>query len=76
MIPSIEEVMAEIASDGIETLLVQPTHLMNGYEYGDLVEELKKHSDDFESIKIGAPLLTSDEDFVKTAQAMAVLPSS
>ncbi len=70
VIDNVTEALERAKKNQVKNLLVQPTHLMNGYEYGDLVEELKKHSDDFESIKIGAPLLTSDEDFVKTAQAM------
>ena len=37
------------------------------YEYGDLVKELESRRSDFESIKIGAPLLTSDEDFKAVA---------
>ena len=57
--------------NGVKNLLVQPTHLMNGYEYGDLVKELEKFADDFDSIRIGDPLLTTDEDFAIVAQAMA-----
>ena len=54
----------------MKNLLVQPTHLMNGWEYGDLVKELEGRQGDFETVKIGAPLLATDEDFAKVAQAM------
>lgn len=70
VIDNVTEALERAKKNSVKNLLVQPTHLMNGYEYGDLVEELKKYSKDFESIKIGAPLLTSDEDFARTAQAM------
>ena len=35
-----------------------------------MVKELEKREADFESVKIGAPLLTTDDDFAKTARAM------
>lgn len=62
-IDNVTEALDRAVADGIKTLIVQPTHLMDGYEYNDLKDELAKYEDQFESIKLGAPLLTSDEDF-------------
>ena len=70
IIDDVEQALDRAKANGVKNLLVQPTHLMNGYEYGDLVKELEGRQGDFESIKIGAPLLTSDEDFTQVAQAM------
>ena len=70
IIDDVEEALDRAKANGVKNLLVQPTHLMNGYEYGDLVKELESRRSDFESIKIGAPLLTSDEDFKAVAEAM------
>ena len=71
-IDDVKEALDRAVKSGVKNLLVQPTHLMNGYEYGDLRNLLeKKYADKFESIKIGAPLLTSDDDFAKAAKAMA-----
>ena len=69
-IDDVEQALDRAKANGVKNLLVQPTHLMNGYEYGDLVEELKSREGDFESVRIGAPLLTSDGDFAKVAEAM------
>ena len=69
-IDDVEQALDRAKANGVKNLLVQPTHLMNGYEYGDLVKDLEKRAGDFESVKIGAPLLTDDEDFTKVAQAM------
>lgn len=70
-IDDVKEALDRAVSNGVKNLLVQPTHLMNGYEYGDLRNLLeKKYADKFESITIGAPLLTSDEDFTEVALAM------
>ncbi len=70
-IDDVKEALDRAVKCGVKNLLVQPTHLMNGFEYGDLRNLLeKKYADKFESIRIGAPLLTSDDDFAKVAQAM------
>ena len=70
VIDDVTEALARAKANGVKNLLVQPTHLMNGYEYGDLVKELEACAGDFETVKIGAPLLTTDEDFAAVAQAM------
>ena len=56
--------------NGVKELVIQPTHLMNGIEYNELTEAVAQYSDAFESVKIGAPLLTSDEDFKNVEQAL------
>ncbi len=70
IIDDVTEALERAKANGVKELLVQPTHLMNGYEYSDLANELAKYAGDFDSIKIGAPLLTTDDDFAKVAQAM------
>lgn len=71
VIDDVEEALDRAVKNGVKNLVVQPTHLMNGYEYGDLRETLEKdYSDKFESIRIGAPLLTSDGDYSAVAEAM------
>ena len=70
-IDSVKEALDRAVRAGVKDLLVQPTHLMNGYEYGDLRSLLeKKYAGKFDSIRIGAPLLTSEQDFTAVAQAM------
>lgn len=69
-IDSVKEALERAKDNGVETLLVQPTHLMNGWEYGDLVKMLEKYEGDFKNITVGAPLLTSDDDFAQVADAM------
>lgn len=70
VIDDVAEALERAKANGVKNLLVQPTHLMNGYEYGDLVKEVEGYAGDFETIEIGAPLLTTDEDFAAVAQAM------
>ena len=49
-IDNVTEALDRAVADGIKTLIVQPTHLMNGYEYTDLKEELETYRDKFEKI--------------------------
>lgn len=62
-IDNVEQALERAVDNGVKTLVVQPTHLMNGLEYKELTDELAKYSDSFEKIAIGDPLLTSDADF-------------
>ena len=56
-IDNVTEALDRAAADEVKTLVVQPTHLMNGLEYQDVIEELKEHEEDFERIVVGEPLL-------------------
>lgn len=69
-IDNVTEALDKAAADGIKNLVVQPTHLMNGFEYTDLKEELEKYSGQFGSIKLGEPLLTSDADYDAVIKAI------
>ncbi|MDO4340268.1 MAG: sirohydrochlorin cobaltochelatase [Eubacteriales bacterium] len=70
IIDNVGEALDRAVEDGVKTLIVQPTHLMNGLEYDDLVAELAEYSDAFDKIEVGEPLLTSDADFEAVAQAI------
>lgn len=70
VIDNVTEALDRAAANGVKTLVVQPTHLMNGFEYTDLVDELAKYSDAFEKIAVGEPLLTSEDDFSRVADAI------
>ena len=43
---------------------------MSGYEYDDVVKAVNDYSDKFDALAIGAPLLTSDEDYTTLAKAL------
>ena len=70
VIDNMTEALDRAVANGVRTLVVQPTHLMNGLEYNDVVAELASYADAFEQIAIGEPLLTSDEDFQTVMQAI------
>lgn len=69
VIDNVTEALERAVENGVKTLVVQPTHLMNGIEYDELQGTLAEYADAFEKVVVGEPLLTSDEDFkvVETA---------
>lgn len=69
-IDNVGEALDRAVNNGVKNLVIQPTHLMNGLEYNDLVEEVTAYSDAFEKVAIGEPLLTSDEDFQSVIKAI------
>lgn len=56
--------------DGIQQLIVQPTHLMNGLEYHKLKETAERCRAKFEKMTIGAPLLHEDADYENLIQIL------
>lgn len=68
-IDNVTEALDRAVANGVKTLVVQPTHLMNGIEYEELTQTLAEYADSFETVQVGTPLLTTDEDFevVETA---------
>lgn len=69
-IDNVAEALDRAVEDGIKELIVQPTHLMDGFEYNDLAKELTGYIDKFDRIVLGEPLLMSDADFDAVVQAI------
>ena len=69
-IDNVGEALDRAVDNEVKTLVIQPTHLMNGLEYNDLKEEVAAYADAFEQIAVGEPLLTSDDDFARVADAI------
>ena len=69
-IDNVGEALGRAADNGVKNLVIQPTHLMNGLEYNDLVNEVAEYSDAFEKVAVGEPLLTSDDDFNAVMKAI------
>lgn len=62
---NVQEALERASNNGVRELIIQPTHIMDGYEYNDLVDEVARYADAFEKVSIGEPLLTSEEDFTQ-----------
>lgn len=67
---NVEQALNRAMENGVKRLVIQPTHLMDGLEYHDLVDEVAQYADAFEQISIGKPLLTSEADFQAVTAAI------
>ncbi|MDD7079032.1 MAG: sirohydrochlorin cobaltochelatase [Lachnospiraceae bacterium] len=56
-IDNMDQALERAVASGVKNLVVQPTHLMHGAEYDEMVEALEAYQDQFESITIAEPLL-------------------
>ena len=70
-IDNVEEAMERLVADGVKEVVVMPTHVMNGFEYDDIVKEVGKYADKFDSLKIGTGLLTDAADYEEVVKVLA-----
>ena len=56
-IDNVDQALQRAIDNGVSTLVIQPTHLMHGAEYDELVETLKDYEDKIENVAIAEPLL-------------------
>ena len=62
-IDNVDQALQRAVENGVKNLVVQPTHLMHGAEYDELIGTLKGYTDKFETVKVAEPLLgTVGED--------------
>ena len=72
-IDNVTEALERAVANGVKNLVVQPTHLMHGFEYDELVETLGGYADAFEQVVVAEPLLTSEDDFARVGAMMVEL---
>ena len=56
-IDNVDQALQRAVDNGVKNLVVQPTHLMHGAEYDELVGVLEGYQDKFESVAVAEPLL-------------------
>ena len=56
-IDNMQQAMDRAVENGVKNLVVQPTHLMHGAEYDEMMEMVDSYRDQFESVAIAEPLL-------------------
>lgn len=56
-IDNVDQALERAAANGVKQLVVQPTHLMHGAEYDELMDSVETYKDQFESVKVAEPLL-------------------
>ena len=56
-IDNMQQAMDRAVANGVKNLVVQPTHLMHGAEYDEMMEMIDEYKDKFESVAVAEPLL-------------------
>lgn len=56
-IDNMDQALERAVKNNVKNLIVQPTHLMHGAEYDELVKAVERYQDKFESVKVAEPLL-------------------
>ncbi|MDD6616122.1 MAG: sirohydrochlorin cobaltochelatase [Lachnospiraceae bacterium] len=56
-IDNMQQALDRAAANGVKNLVVQPTHLMHGAEYDEMMDALEEYADQFESISVAEPML-------------------
>ena len=77
-VDNMDQALQRAVDNGVKNLVVQPTHLMHGAEYDELVETLDNYKDKFETVTVAEPMLGEvgsdatviNEDKAKVAEAI------
>ena len=77
-IDNVDQALERAVDNGVKNLVVQPTHLMHGAEYDELVETLDNYKDKFETVTVAEPMLGEvgsdatviNEDKARVAEAI------
>lgn len=69
-IPGVGQALEMMKRDGISRIAVQPTHMMNGFEYWKLYGEISDMREQFDRISVGKPLLTDLTDCDQVLQEL------
>ena len=57
VIDNVGQALARAKENGVKNLVIQPTHLMHGAEYDELMEAVEAVRGDYETVSIAEPLL-------------------
>ena len=56
-IDNVEQALERAVTNGVKNLVVQPTHLMKGAEYDEVMKVIDDYRDKFETVSVAEPLL-------------------
>lgn len=56
-IDNMDQALERAVANGVKNLVIQPTHLMHGAEYDELMDAVEAYQDKFETVAVAEPLL-------------------
>ena len=78
-IDNVDQALERAAANGVKNLIIQPTHLMHGAEYDEMIKAVDAYKDNFEKVAIAEPLLgpvganATEINLDKTAVALSIV---
>ena len=57
VIDNVEQALERAVKNQVEQLIIQPTHLMHGAEYDELMDTVRSYEEKFASVEVAEPLL-------------------
>ena len=70
-VPSLEELLEQLAAQGEQEIFVQPTHVLYGIEYDKIRDSVEAFAPRFAKIRLGRPLLSGTEDLKEMADCIS-----
>lgn len=70
-VSSVAEALEALWKQGVEEVLLQPTHILCGNEYDKMKREAEPWRDRFSSLRFGTPLLTDTDDLQALAAKLS-----
>lgn len=69
-VDNVTEAMEKLVRDGFTSVILQPTHIINGDEYDKMKRQAMEFKDKFHTLRIGNPLLTESSDYEAVCKAI------
>lgn len=69
--PGLSEALEDLWKQGTREVLVQPTHVLYGHEYDGIRAELIPWREQFDSLRLGRPLLSGTDDLRALTAALS-----
>ena len=70
VIDNVTEALNSLIADGVKKLIVQPTYVITGFEYDNMIEMAKPFESKFDKISYGLPLFGSDKDYEDVVEVL------
>ena len=64
-IPTTKELLESLVEQGYEEVICQPTHIIHGFEFDKMMDQIQPFKTKFKSLKVGNPMLHEEEDYRK-----------
>lgn len=73
IVDDVSSALRKMAANGITDVLVQPTHMLDGFENRKMTLTVQANADAFETVRIGRPLLWDERDLYDLARMIPQL---